>query len=386
MIEPFVTAIKANPLLTTGILATMGGMLWTYIRQFPTKVSKYFWSSFSSTVEIKDTHYDFHEIRLWVNTLKPIFVPRNYQVPRGYSIVPGPGTYWYQYSGHFLSISVSEEKDDKGIVRNIKLLFRVIGRNVEASKFIIKQAQEWVNTLQKMKNYLKIGVQNGNSCDVYYRAKRNPNTLFHPVYAKLKTDLVKFLGNRQWYTDRGIPYHRGYMLYGPPGTGKTSIIKTIAGELGLELYIVNRLYDLGKFVASRGEEPKIVVLEDIDRDFKENVNIDEKKQQSEESTATSGFKISELLNAIDGIVCNNACVFIFTANDPSILPEAMKRPGRVDKSFHVGFLEEPEIRAYIDLFLGKDVHPEVEQALFAQAGRITGAEIQLKLMQCLEAQ
>lgn len=34
---------------------------------------------------------------------------------------------------------------------------------------------------------------------------------------KLLTDVNEFLGAQEWYTDRGIPFRRGYLLYGPPG-------------------------------------------------------------------------------------------------------------------------------------------------------------------------
>lgn len=37
-------------------------------------------------------------------------------------------------------------------------------------------------------------------------------------------DMTKFLKSAEWYTSKGIPYRRGYLLYGPPGTGKTSFI------------------------------------------------------------------------------------------------------------------------------------------------------------------
>lgn len=37
-------------------------------------------------------------------------------------------------------------------------------------------------------------------------------------------DIKKFLSSGEWYTSKGVPYRRGYLLYGPPGTGKTSFV------------------------------------------------------------------------------------------------------------------------------------------------------------------
>lgn len=48
-----------------------------------------------------------------------------------------------------------------------------------------------------------------------------------------------FLSNEAWYTHRGIPWRRGYLLHGPPGSGKTSYIQALAGELGYDIAVLS---------------------------------------------------------------------------------------------------------------------------------------------------
>jgi hypothetical protein len=56
--------------------------------------------------------------------------------------------------------------------------------------------------------------------------KRSISTVILNENAKmdLLKDIKDFLDQtaREWYSDRGIPYRRGYLLYGLPGTGKSS--------------------------------------------------------------------------------------------------------------------------------------------------------------------
>ncbi|KAF9552915.1 hypothetical protein CPC08DRAFT_788825 [Agrocybe pediades] len=81
-----------------------------------------------------------------------------------------------------------------------------------------------------------------------------------------------FLASKKWYADRGIPFRRGYLLQGVPGSGKSSLIRALAGELALDIYVVslsaswisdNTLTNL------MGRVPAccIVLLEDLDTAF-----------------------------------------------------------------------------------------------------------------------
>ena len=50
--------------------------------------------------------------------------------------------------------------------------------------------------------------------------------------------LRSFLGRRPRYTERGIPYRRGYLLHGIPGSGKSSLVAAVASELKLPIYLM----------------------------------------------------------------------------------------------------------------------------------------------------
>src|SRR6266851_8044284 len=77
----------------------------------------------------------------------------------------------------------------------------------------------------------------------------------------------------------GIPFRRGYLLYGAPGSGKTSIIHSLAGELGLDIYIISLsktgLDDtaLGSLISSLPEQC-IAIMEDIDAAFTHGLTRD----------------------------------------------------------------------------------------------------------------
>ncbi len=65
-----------------------------------------------------------------------------------------------------------------------------------------------------------------------------------------------------------VPYRRGYLLYGPPGTGKTSFIMALAGELKMNICLLNlQDSDLSEdsLTSSLARVPKrsIVLIEDV---------------------------------------------------------------------------------------------------------------------------
>ncbi|KAH8761540.1 putative mitochondrial chaperone BCS1-A [Diaporthe sp. PMI_573] len=170
----------------------------------------------------------------------------------------------------------------------------------------------------------------------------------------------------KWYSERGIPFRRGYLFHGPPGTGKTSLSFALAGVFGLEIYVISlldpSLTEEG-LLALFNSLPRrcIILLEDIDtaglarssekQDDDANGNgsdscaKDTGRADMSDSNVSDlarelrrccvsddqkGVSLSGLLNAIDGLASHEGRVLIMTTNKPERLDDGLIRPGRVD--------------------------------------------------------
>lgn len=111
------------------------------------------------------------------------------------------------------------------------------GRNPWVLKELLHEARQSCMKRDEAKTLIYRGASARNSSDpTWQRCMARTSRPFSAVILneKVKKDLIDDVtdylnpATRRWYSNRGIPYRRGYLLYGPPGTGKSSLSLALA--------------------------------------------------------------------------------------------------------------------------------------------------------------
>lgn len=177
--------------------------------------------------------------------------------------------------------------------------------------------------------------------------------------------------NRQWFRSKNIPWKRGWLLYGLPGTGKTALVRGIAEELDIPLFI----FSLGEMSNvelqkawdnMQSHAPCIALFEDFDNVFHGRENVYRKPTITEVVKATADntqnntmttppgtLSFDCLLNVLDGADKSDGIFTVITTNHVEHIDSALgiprkkadgtvemvsSRPGRIDKAMELGYM------------------------------------------------
>lgn len=157
--------------------------------------------------------------------------------------------------------------------------------------------------------------------------------------------IIDFMNNTDKYIKMGAKIPKGILFYGPPGTGKTLLATALAGETNstfitasgsefVEKYVgvgASRIRAL--FARAKKSTPSIIFIDEIDAvGSKRNNDNNSEKDQT----------LNQLLVEMDGFNSNDGIIVIGATNRQDMLDEALLRPGRFDRSIHIG---NPNVRA-----------------------------------------
>ena len=160
-------------------------------------------------------------------------------------------------------------------------------------------------------------------------------------------EIVDFLRNPRKYIQIGARIPTGVLLVGPPGTGKTYLSRAVAGEAKVPFFTISgsdfvemfvgvgasRVRDL--FEEAKKNAPCIIFIDEIDAvGRKRGAGMGGGHDEREQT-------LNQLLVEMDGFGKNEGIIVMAATNRPDILDNALLRPGRFDRTIHVGL---PDVR------------------------------------------
>ncbi|KAL5279812.1 BCS1L family protein [Megaselia abdita] len=290
-----------------------------------------------------------------------------------YDFIPSIGTHIMKYKGYWIKVERTREQQTLDLHMGVPfetVQLTAFGRGKDIYVDILDEARQLAlaGTEGKTLMYTAMGAdwrQFGHP-----RKKRPIESvvLERGLSSKILKDCQEFINNPKWYSDRGIPYRRGYLLHGPPGCGKSSFITALAGELEYGICLLN-LSERGltddrlNHLLNVAPEQSIILLEDIDAAF---VSREDSNQQKQAFDGLNRVTFSGLLNCLDGVASTEARIVFMTTNYIDRLDPALIRPGRVDFKAFVGHCEQFQLEEMFKRFYNGEGEDNATARQFAE--------------------
>jgi hypothetical protein len=356
----------------------------------------------------------------------------------------GPGTHYLIYKKKLLKVSYKFEENQYSSDK-VHIELSKLGRSHKLFNELKNELQSFIKndddtTTLRIYSFTK---DSNWRLETKVR-KRDFSTIFieENIKNRLLNHLDNFYSKEDWYHERGIPYQTGLCLHGPAGTGKTSIVKGLASHYNKSLCIL-RPNDLGHLPQALRKLPNdsFIVIEDIDTSSivlernqnesiedalyrktmsgknssqegiltgpaadedgppLENLNADEdgplesidstknknKNDKKIDSALYTRVYLSDVLNALDGLISIEKRVIIFTTNHLDKLDKALIRPGRIDCIERIEHISFNQFKKFCTLFYKDTPGIENPDTLFSAYNHlkyyITIAELQKQFMQ-----
>ncbi len=155
----------------------------------------------------------------------------------------------------------------------------------------------------------------------------------------LKERIVRPLRCKDLFQSMGIRVPRGILFTGPPGCGKTLLARALSNELGISCLEVR---GPEVFAGIYGESEKRVreLFSEARKNAPSLLLIDEIDAMAPSRQSTHGDLerriVTSLLAEMDGLRDGGDVIVVATTNEPDLLDQALRRPGRFDFELHIG--------------------------------------------------
>ncbi|GAB6030596.1 hypothetical protein CHUAL_007457 [Chamberlinius hualienensis] len=304
-----------------------------------------------------------------------------------YDFIPSVGTHFFRFGNTWIRVERAREQHTLDLHMGVPwetVTLTALGRNKEMYFKILEEARNLAVRLQEGKTIMYTAV-GGDWRPFGHPRKRRPLNsvvLDRGISESIIQDIREFIANPKWYTERGIPYRRGYLLHGPPGCGKSSYITALAGEIEYNICLLN-LSERGltddrlNHLLNMAPLQTIILLEDIDAAF---VSREDTKQMNSAYEGLNRVTFSGLLNCLDGVASTEGRIVFMTTNYLERLDPALIRPGRVDVKEHISYSSKYQLEQMFTRFYPDEPFHKAElfaeNVLKAENNKISPAAVQ----------
>ena len=387
-----------TPIITEILTKTAAELLADVLKTRVNTVLDWFKEQFVVSLEIRNTDEAFEWVEFWIDSLpyaknsrRLLLTTFKGDKENGFEsrifLTPAPGHHVFYYKDNIIWLNRNTKEEggkgnDYSSFLKPKESFHItlLGRSQKIIQDLVDDIQETAKELLKQKPKFYTSVF-GSWYDRHDINDKPIDSVILPnqVENKMIKDLKWFLESSDWYKKRGIPYRRGYLFHGIPGSGKSSLAMALAGELGLNLYMLNlnsqhmtddRLLDMIHSV----KDKSIILFEDID--------IVQPKRHDATGEKDEKVSLSGLLNVIDGPSAREGCVIIMTTNYKEKLDPALIRAGRADVSLEFTHATPQQIYRFYKRFFEDDATASFEHLEALRNGtEYSMADIQQKFIE-----
>jgi len=377
--------LAANQFLSGGALLALAGLGFAYLRSVPRYVYNWAKRRLITEIDVPDRDASFKWLNVWLSQhpyqrrcrlwtvhtrrAREYDLENSDRTSKNPKIIlsPAPGIHFLFYKKRLMILNrVRKEGAEKSGTASIpgfreSFEFTLFSRNKQIVLELLEEARQAAHPPTDE----RVSVLRPDYSDWVEAGKRLPRPLASVILEDglqdtMLEDIKQFQESESWYNERGIPYHRGYLLYGQPGNGKSSLVTALASSLQYDICVFNlssnNMND-ARLLDTMGNAPprSLILIEDIDCIFQQRKKADEK-----ESITFSG-----LLNAIDGVIVSEGRILFMTTNHIDKLDPALIRPGRVDISIELKNASRKQMEQLFLRFF--PTHPELAVA-FSQRG------------------